>query len=73
MTEDQIREFQVRLQEAIKYRQEILDPKQKMFKLPLSYQDEEKVRIQMDVLRDVLEDFEGVFGVEGLNRVTEML
>jgi hypothetical protein len=73
MTEDQIREFQLHLRQAVDYRENILNPENRLFRLPLSIQDEEKIRIEMDILRAVVDDFEGVFDVKNLCRIKEML
>jgi hypothetical protein len=73
MTEDQIREFQLHLRQAVDYRENVLNPENRLFRLPLSIQDEEKIRIEMDILRAVVDDFEGVFDVKNLCRIKEML
>jgi hypothetical protein len=73
MTEDQIREFQVHVRQAVDYRENVLNPENRLFRLPLSIQDEEKIRIEMDILRAVVDDFEGVFDVKNLCRIKEML
>jgi hypothetical protein len=73
MTEDQIREFQLHVRQAVDYRENVLNPENRLFKLPLSIQDEEKIRIEMDILRAVVDDFEGVFDVKNLCRIKEML
>jgi hypothetical protein len=66
-----ILDFQVRLQQAIKYREDILNPENRLFKLPIGYRDEELVRVQMEVYRDILEEFESVFRVKELGVIKE--